>query len=84
MDPSYALREDVMIRKECFGCLCCNTSTGDYSQYNDDAFEILSELHHHVTIDRLSDKLVEKDLSIDKGALYKFLENMITDRIVFA
>ncbi len=78
MSLYFQIKKDIAVRKEYFGCICCDLSTGEYFQYNTDAFKLLSELSCPIRLDSLLVKLRKEGYSIS----YKIFVDFITDLIV--
>jgi hypothetical protein len=49
----WTLADGIIVRREWFGCLICNTATRDFSQFNGDAFEIVRRLKAPNSIESL-------------------------------
>lgn len=78
----YTLNDSTFVRKECFGALVCNTQTGEFSQFNQDAFEILKELKTPLNLQELENNLEEQGMELSQDFLFSFLEDLRRDNIV--
>lgn len=82
MTKKYTLSKGIIIRKEWFGCLVCNTYSGQFFQFNEDTFEILKELKKLLTAKEMQRNLKQKELIISLKDLESFLQEMHNDEIV--
>ena len=82
MDLTYALHQDVTIRNEYFGCLVCDTSTGRYFQFNEDAFNILKVLVNPRTVGELHSYLHKQGYTIPPSNLQLFLDDLKRKRLL--
>ena len=82
MTTKYILDENVTVRNEHFGCLVCDTSSGRYFQFNEDAFNIFKELTSPKSINDLCSSLNEKGCSISPDGLRVFLDNLLEKRLL--
>lgn len=70
----YALSKGTVLRREWFGCLCYQTYTGRFWQFNEDAFEILRNLKDSVSLDELKNLLSTRGMKISGRKLKCFLD----------
>ncbi|MFC1522730.1 radical SAM protein [Elusimicrobiota bacterium] len=82
MNDKFALNEDLILRKEWFGCLVCNTANREFYQFNEDAFTILKEMQSPLGIEDLRAGLKTGNVDIASGDLAHFLEAMMGVGIV--
>ncbi|MFA5080398.1 MAG: radical SAM protein [Candidatus Paceibacterota bacterium] len=82
MTCKFSLNENTILRKEWFGCLLCNTTNGNFYQFNEDSFEIIKELINALTIIELHKILKRKGFIISKNKLLIFLESLCLDRLL--
>lgn len=79
---SYILTDDIIVRKEYFGCICFDYINSKFYQYNSDGFEILELLKSKHTIPELTSSLNKKGFEIEPNVLYSILENFVENRII--
>jgi MoaA/NifB/PqqE/SkfB family radical SAM enzyme len=82
MDDYFMLQDGVTVRREWFGCLCCNSRLGHYSQLNEDAYEILAQLEKPASLKALRARLAARSLDIDDEALRDFLGSLQSSNLV--
>jgi MoaA/NifB/PqqE/SkfB family radical SAM enzyme len=78
----YALSKGIVMRREWFGCLLFQTYSGQYWQFNTDAFEILRLLKSPLTVAELFDNLFSNDLAIDTQELQSFLDQYEKEGVI--
>ncbi len=74
MTRALTLSGDLLMRKEWFGCLLCNTSDGQYYQFNEDAFEVFRALATPQTVRELRSRLDMQSLEISVADPEVFLD----------
>lgn len=74
--------DEVVLRKEYFGCIVVALQTNTCHQFNHDAFTILNKLKKPVTLHALSQLLTESGFHIEIQQLDQYLQQMIKLRIV--
>ncbi len=52
----YSLSNEIVLRREWFGCLAFQPHNGQYWQFNEDAFEILRHLKAPLSLNELQKK----------------------------
>lgn len=82
MDRSYCLKNNVTVRREFFGCIVCNASSGQYFQFNSDAFQILKQLSNSETVTTLKNKLLLAGLLINDDDLYSFIDELDSKELI--
>lgn len=75
------LAEGVIVRREWFGCLICNTNTRDFYQFNEDAFEIIRRLNVPKTAEDLHRLLNTEGYGVEENDLCSFLA-ILKDRSI--
>ncbi len=76
------INEDVLIRREWFGCLVCTTTNGFFHQFNEDMFVILRELLEPTSVRAMVERLRQRDFEIPSDSLEKTLADLRNRGIV--
>lgn len=66
----------MVVRREWFGCLCCDLKSGQYFQFNQDGLEVLGLLRKPIELDALLRSLRERGLVIGREAMLDFLNRL--------
>ena len=82
MSQLFQLKKDVVLRKEYFGCICCNLGTGEYFQYNADAFELLCEFASPVSLPSILNKIRDRGIQISNENFAEFVTSLILNGLL--
>ena len=82
MNSTYVLCQDITVRNEHFGCLVCDTSTGRYFQFNEDAFKILKTMLSPRTVAEIHSYVNKQGYVISLDSLQLFLDDLKRKRLV--
>jgi MoaA/NifB/PqqE/SkfB family radical SAM enzyme len=77
----WTLADGIIVRREWFGCLICNTATRDFYQFNDDAFEIIRRFKTPNSAKSIRYQLEKDGYEIEETDLYNFLQ-LLVDRSI--